>query len=375
MDKKVFSIIFFSIFIGAVNAEQSDIQKIVTLIDAYEEQAGDIKVEYVYKFPLEEEGQFDIIKGSFAQKRSHGYMLLDEKRQKGKDWDKNKEIGGIVRSYNGEVTRYLEHEKNDHGYHMAALYENHNPKLYKTSENPFYRFYRVNYNTKISDILSNPAHNVELHGKENIDGHEALKISIEKKDGSSKRQIWLLPDKNYLPVRYRLPIEFEGKEIYWQIEWDDFRKSDEGIWFPWRIETKFSDVSNPSVFQVESADFSPLTKEDFEFNFPDFTHVTDHLLGTKYLTTQTIEMSGLEDVQLAESSLSNKQKEKILDNYVEKKVSLKELPEEQLEVSEAVSKQEETTNFEKESSSILWIIIAAVFFSVGSALFARRRKA
>ena len=71
----------------------------------------------------------------------------------------------------------------------------------------------------------------------------------------------------------------EGKEIYWQIDWSDFKESDSGIWFPWKIQTNFSDVAEPAITEVEEVDFTPLRKEEFEFDFPPFTHVTDHLLG------------------------------------------------------------------------------------------------
>ena len=277
---KLVALVIFSC-LGVSYGAEYDIKTITTTMDAYEKQVDSIKLKYSCTFPPDEQGNIEFVKGTFAQKKSEGYILLDEISQTSKTWTPS----GIVRSYNGEVTRYLEHEKNKHGYHMAALHENHNPKLYETSNNPYYRFYRINCITKVTDLLNDPNRFVEIIGEEIVDGLTALKISLQKAGSDSKSHLWLLPEKNYLPIRYQTPVKVEGNEIYWQIKWGDFKKSDSGIWFPWKIQTKFSDLPEPTTIKTEEIDFSPLTKEDFEFEFPAFTHVTDHILGTSYLTT------------------------------------------------------------------------------------------
>jgi hypothetical protein len=108
-----------------------DLKTITAIMDAYEKQTDSIKLKYSYAtFPIDKDGNREFVKGYFAQKQSEGCVLLDEIPQIGKTWDNDKEGAGIARAYNGEVTRYLEHEKNEHGYHMAALYKDHNPKWY-----------------------------------------------------------------------------------------------------------------------------------------------------------------------------------------------------------------------------------------------------
>jgi len=145
MDKmiKLIALVIFLCF-GISYGAEYDIKTITTIMDAYEKQMDSIKLKYSYEsFAFidkegnhNKEGNRDLVKGTFAQKKSEGYVLLDERKQKGKTWDDDKEANGIARSYNGQITRYLEHEKNAHGYHIAALQKEHNPKLYKTRENP-----------------------------------------------------------------------------------------------------------------------------------------------------------------------------------------------------------------------------------------------
>ena len=55
------------------------------------------------------------------------------------------------------------------------------------------------------------------------------------------------------------------------------------------IKSSFGDISEVTTLKVENIDISPLTKKDFEFKFPGFTHVTDHIAGISYLTTMPLE--------------------------------------------------------------------------------------
>ena len=72
------------------------------------------------------------------------------------------------------------------------------------------------------------------------------------------------------------------------MHWSEFKEFADGIWYPMEIKMYLRNIDNPSTIKIEEMDISPLTKEDFEFEFPEFTHVTDHIAGTSYLTT-TIE--------------------------------------------------------------------------------------
>ncbi|MHC5075520.1 MAG: hypothetical protein ACYTFM_03725, partial [Planctomycetota bacterium] len=284
---KLTTFVIFSCF-GILYGAEYDIKTITTIMDNYEKKIDSIKLRYSYEsFVIDKEENRHFTRGSFAQKKSDGYVLLDEISQKGKTWDNNKEASGIARSYNGKVTRYLEHEKNNHGYHMAALYENHNPNLYKTRYNPYYFFWGINYKNKFTDLLNDPNGMVEIEGEEVVNGAKAIKINFKAAEGFLDCHLWLLPEKNYLPVKFtsfKATDEGRIKEMHWS----EFKQFTGGIWYPMNINLYFKDVKEPVIVKIEEMDISPLTKEDFEFKFPEFTHVTDHVAGVSYLTTEPI---------------------------------------------------------------------------------------
>jgi len=372
MDKKKYlAVLSIVILTGIARSAEHDVKQIATLMDAYEKQVDSIKVKYTYKFPSAEQGVYRITKGVFAQKRSEGFILLDEKEQISKAWDDDRESTGYVRSYNGEVTRYFEHETNDHGYHMAAVHKVHNQQLYKTSRNPFFYVYRLNHKLTIAELLNTPDVSAEIVGEEEVDGVMAVKMSIQRPGSKVTEWLWLLPEKNYLPVRYRAPLTFEGEDIYWQMDWSDFKESDNGTVFPWKIESRFSDVAEPTIIEVDEVDFSSLTKEDFEFAFPPLTHVTDHVLGTKYLTTPTVEMemSRVKESVAAQSSANNDDKEALLDKYVEKG---KASPVPESKVDNTVKGVECK---KKTALGYVWpAIIIVLVLAVGTAYVKQRRK-
>ena len=385
MDKtiKLIAMVIFSC-LGISYGAEYDLKTITTIMDAYEKQLDSIKLKYTCTYPLDEQGNLEFVKGTFAQKESEGYVLLDERKQIGKTWDDNKEVEGIARSYNGEITRYLEHEKNAHDYHMAAIYRDHNPKLYKTNENPYYRFYRVNDGAKLSDILNNPNLKTKILGEESIDGFKTIKISLKEAESRNIDYVWLLPEKNYLPIKYKITRATDGS-TYWQIYWSEFKEFTGGIWLPGKIELYMEDISEPTTLKVEEMDISPLTKEDFEFKFPAFTHVTDHIAGISYLTTMPMEQSGIEQAPL-ESSLRSKEKEEVLDKYLESSEITNSKDSDTTnskdsDVIDAGVKVSSKDNLKEKSTELpyrpYWIIMLAFIFVGGCIIFVftRRKKA
>ena len=296
MDKmsKLIALVIFSCF-GISYGADYDIKTITTIMDAYEKQMDSIKLKYSYESFISvdkegkpnKEGIREFAKGSFAQKKSEGYILLDERKQRGKTWDDNKAPTGIVRSYDGKITRYLKREKNKHKYHMAALYENHNPKLYKTNENPYYRVWGMNYKHKFTDMLNDPNRMTKIQGEEIINGFKTIKINFKMNydSGVFDYYLWLLPQKNYLPIKWISYLP-DGSRLQ-EMHWSEFKEFAGGIWYPMNIKMYLRHIEEPVTFKIEEMDISPLTKEDFWFQFPAFTHVTDHILGTSYLTTMT----------------------------------------------------------------------------------------
>jgi len=376
MDKicKLTALVIFSC-LGISYGTEYDIKTITTIMDSYEKQVDSIKLKYSYETFADSEGNREFVKGSFAQKESEGYVLLDEISQKGKTWDNEKDPEGIAMSYNGEVTRYLEHEKNKHGYHMANLNKNHNPKFYLTGENPYYRVWGNNPLHKFKDKLNDPNSMAKIQGEEPVDGLKTIKIHfiIKGVPGVFDCYLWLLPEKNYMPIKYinYQPDGSRGQELHWS----EFKEFTGGIWYPMNIKMYLKHIVDPVTFKIEEMDISPLTKEDFEFKFPEFTHVTDEIIGTSYLTTPTMEQSGIEQAPL-ESSISNHEKEKVLDNYLESGET--SISNDSNIIDEKVKLGTKVELMEKANGVPYWAVVLALIFVAVVALifvFTRRKKA
>jgi hypothetical protein len=358
---------------GISHGAEYDLKTITAIMDAYEKQTDSIKLKYSYTtFPIDTDGNREFVKGYFAQTQSEGCVLLDEITQTGKTWDNDKEGTGTARAYNGEVTRYLEHEKNEHGYHMAALYKDHNPKWYLSKENPYYRVWGNNYKNKFKDRLSDPSRMATIQGEELVDGMKAVKIHLVVKEtlGVLDCYLWLLPEKHYLPVKW-ISYRPDGGRLQ-EMHWSEFKEFAGGIWYPMNIEMYLKDVEAPVTFKIEEMDLSPLTKEEFEFTFPAFTHVTDHIVGTSYLTTATMEQSGIEQAAV-ESSLSNKEKEEVLDKYLE---SSETTNGKESDVGEAGVKVLSKADLRDKSNAVAYgaIVLVCVLAGIGIVCVVTRKK-
>lgn len=372
---RLIALVIFS-FLRISYGTESDIKTITAIMDAYENQIDSIKLKYSYEtFAVDKKGNREFVKGTFAQKKSEGFILLDEISQKGKAWDNDKEPEGLIRSYNGKVTRYLEHEKNNHGYHMAALYENHNPDLYKTSKNPYYNIWRINYKQdKFSDLLNDPNGMAQIQGEELVDGLRTIKVNFKIAEGVLDCYLWLLPEKNYLPIKcviYHKNYK-EGKERLQETHWSEFKELAGGIWYPMNINLYYRHIKVPTIVKIEEIDISPLTKKDFGFEFPAFTHVTDHISGISYLTTMPLEQSGLEQNSLA-LSLSDKEKEEVLDKYLESSKITNSKDSNAIDVDLEVSPK---ANLKQKSSHVpyLTIMLLLIFVVVAIIFTLTRRK-
>jgi len=227
-----------------------DIKTITAKMDAYEKQMDSIKLKYSYESPINDKYEIrDFIKGTFAQNKSKGYVLLDKMLQRGKTWDDDKEPEGMIegnaRSYNGEITQYFGYDKNEHGYHLASLSKKRNPKLYKSRGNPYYNIWRPNYkNTTFSDKLNDPNSMAEIQGKEFVNGLKTININFKEVEGILDCRLWLLPDRNYLPIKlivYHKEYN-DGKHPLVVTHWSEFKEFPGGIWYPMTIKN-ISDIS------------------------------------------------------------------------------------------------------------------------------------
>lgn len=277
---------YLSISFGA----EYDLKTITATMEASCKKLDNVKLTYTDQtFVMDEAGNREIVKGTFAQNLSEGYVLLDERSQTGETWKPDKETTGIARSFNGQVTRYLEHEKNRNGHFQAALFkDNHNPKLYLTRNNPYYRLWRINYKTKLTDLMNDPNGMTKIVGEEFVHGLKTVKINFKAAEGLIDYNLWVLPEKNYSPIQlisYHKHYE-EGKQTYWEMHWNQFKELTSGLWCPMNIKLYNRGHKEPTTLTIETIDLSPLTAEDFHFDFPPLTHVTDELIGRSYLITE-----------------------------------------------------------------------------------------
>lgn len=251
-------------------------------MDAHEQEIDSINLKYSWQSGKYKNGERDFVKGVFAQKLSDGYLLLDEKFQRGKVWDDNQPVEGILRAYNGLSTRYFEHNTNKNGHHTGDIHKDHKPIFYKSIKNPYYRVWHLNYKTRFTDLLKDPNAMTSVHGEEVIDGIKTTKIAFKSFNGSYDCYLWLLPEMNYLPIKFQSFAVADGRTIM-EMRWKEYKKFASNIWYPMEIIQFVRNTDNPNIMKVEMVEFSPLTKKDFEFTFPPSTHVTDHIRGTSYL--------------------------------------------------------------------------------------------
>jgi hypothetical protein len=211
----------------------------------------------------------------------------------------------------------------------------------------------------------------KIQGEELLNGLKTIKTNFKIGEGSLDCHLWLLPEKNYLPMKFTIHKTTDGGKI-WAMYWSKYKELARGIWYPTNIKMHNRDMKDPVTITIEEMDISPLTKEDFEFKFPAFTHVTDHLLGTSYLTTTTLDQSGIDQAPL-EPSLSNKEKEEVLDKYLENSEPANSKGS---DVIGADVKPRSEANLEEESSETpYWVIMLAFILVVGGIiLIVSRRK-
>jgi len=243
-----------------------------------------------------------------------------------------------------------------------------------SAPHPYHYVWGVNYKNKFTDLLNDPKGMAKIQGEKIVNGLKTIKIDFKMADGDLDCQLWLLPEKNYLPLKFINFLTSDGSRVQ-ETHYSEFKELSGGIWYPMNISLYYRHVEKPVTIKTEEIDNSPLTKEDFEFELPAFTHVTDHIIGTSYLTTEILDTSGIEDTPLAEKPLSNNEKEKVLDKYLE---STKTTNSKDSDVTDTGVTLTPKGNLKEETTEVpyLKIMLAFIFVSLGIIfIFARRKKA
>jgi LPXTG-motif cell wall-anchored protein len=109
-----------------------------------------------------------------------------------------------------------------------------------------------------------------------------------------KLSIVLDPSKDYMPIRgsMRGDMVFEKDRKHWREEIFTVKESKliNGIWMPYKLETRISSANSPInkisiIFStITEMEQGKVTKEDVTMKFPESTEVTDAINGISYKT-------------------------------------------------------------------------------------------
>jgi hypothetical protein len=218
--------------------------------------------------------------------------------------------------YDGDVTRILSND-------VANVAKNRvdNPYVFRPhtwivqSENvavPF-SLWLTGGKTLQAHPLANPYRDsnvkVKLESMEKIDVFDCVKICHEVWSSEpspslkSIRYFWLVPERNYLPVKYVAYSPTESKDIPISIAWtSDFREISAGIWLPFKSSMIVNDnlqartgksvVSHTEDCEIEQAKLDPHYDLSFyrDVVFPPGTLVYD--VNTKNMATNSYVVPG-----------------------------------------------------------------------------------
>jgi hypothetical protein len=78
-------------------------------------------------------------------------------------------------------------------------------------------------------------HNVELQGKEDVDGTEAIKLKVTRKSGNEI--VYYFDPSNYLVIRTVWKVKVDGQEMEQKMNYSNYQKLPEGITVPFTMES------------------------------------------------------------------------------------------------------------------------------------------
>jgi hypothetical protein len=135
------------------------------------------------------------------------------------------------------------------------------------------------------DALGDKAKHVESVERETVNGRLLFRVKFQRK-GQLAISAWFDPSVNFL-VR-KLEVRNVESETLQTREVTEFRESQPGVFFPYRVVSKGSLRGEPtqdSTVEVESLRVNePIDPSVFQIAFPKGTAVTDEIQGTAYLS-------------------------------------------------------------------------------------------
>lgn len=110
-------------------------------------------------------------------------------------------------------------------------------------------------------------HQVELLGKEKVEGSDAYKLKVTKKDGGV--EYWFLDAKSYLPVRVEAKRTIRGTEIEGETTIGDYKEAG-GVLWPYSIQNAEKGRPEKQSMTVERIEVNPAL-DDARFRMPAVT--------------------------------------------------------------------------------------------------------
>ncbi len=257
------------------------IKTIAAAMAAAQAQLTDVSYEYECHFPIvgndaTSKKEMHVV-GRFAAKYSEGWRFQDIKyayRVEGKDEGGGKDK---IVAFNGTSTIVLDRTPTKRYAANAVI----RPGLHEDefdSLKPEGYIYGFGVKSPYHQMIIEPESRVEVEDqKVDVNGLSAVKLSGVVLKGSGTIQLWVCPDRSFLPIRMKLTRSSDQKMIAdWEL--DDLVQVADGMWYPSRIA--FSGAS----FKLSELSVAELHLAAFDVEMPTNTHVTDHVNGTSYIT-------------------------------------------------------------------------------------------
>jgi hypothetical protein len=107
-------------------------------------------------------------------------------------------------------------------------------------------------------------HQVELVGKEKVEGSDAYKLKVTKKDGDA--EYYFLDAESYLPIRVEAKRTIRGTEIEGESTIGDYKEAG-GLLWPYSIQNGAKGRPERQTITVDKIEVNP-TIDDARFTMP-----------------------------------------------------------------------------------------------------------
>ncbi|MBI9019425.1 MAG: hypothetical protein JEZ07_19425 [Phycisphaerae bacterium] len=226
-------------------------------------------------------------------------------------------------------------------------------------------------------LLKGP--NVKVRPKlEYVNGelcHVIESPAFNRKEGTDAI-MWVAHDKDMLLMKYE---RYDNGEIIHEVLNDEITKSENGLWYPKKINRKTDGVYN----EMEVKDFVPnieVEMEAFDVRPPDGTRVFDRVLGLQYVVGVDSITGGPDLVysfgEVKKKIKNNKGRDNTANHVVvpSKDNNQQELPKIDNEQSSSPDNEKNASEDAEESGLMIYLIIGLVLVFIVFVIIAKRIK-